>query len=1208
MSRPALLPIRSAGMGLALVLLCGSCVSCASRTTRAQQQAQATASIDDPIRVLEARAELETLEPLAPADESLIRELVRDDAPPLAPGTEAYRKALLSADQIETAPQLQIPSDQPEADPVRVAHATKLYTRARMLRQQGRTADAAGVLEQATQLDPNSPELAAALGNARVELGDAVGASDAYERAIELGDRSGTTLVYVASQAYTLGNDDRVMSLCTMALQSDEIDRDPVARVLAGIMLGNAQIRKGYLRAGAQSLDDALSAFDPSLRDPRWRQETIQIFGRRAALWVVVGDAWTRVGAHARAAQAYTNAAELSEGVTSGLTARQIAANLRDGHPASAALLLIDHLEAHPGRIGWQEARWVRTLSKIDSLDGVLADAIGSLRNSQGLPDSVRRSLLTLELEAVDPEEALTRLGAAGTDANDPAAVLSVLRDLPNPDAQLRWSLRLVKSNPAAASAIADSLNATNTPVLDRLGSIKTDDDASQLLRTALALGLGRADLLMHLDELPLDRASSKTTPWIEAHAQACALTGRWDSAAVLSETLAARAQQGDRDATRSLAEVSMLLEQPERASELVRSLCDSPSVRLNDLLLQARIALAREDATTAIAALKKARLLDPYEDRVSDRLIRLYGSGGPLANEDDLREVIRDLGANRPSSDLFVLLRASDLARNGLLSEAESMLIDLNDHRDSDLLGEDLLLSIWKTRQTQNEPDALKRGMGWLEQRLESAPNAVRNGLALAQIEYELDEYDRSLELLTKLWERTGSYEVARVRENLLADELEQPERAQQLIDERLGDRRGIDPTIEYAGLLAARGDLSSAQLAVERLTQNIPAQVTLLPSQKRQLAQVVYAMSEHAETEGIDETMLALIDLIEDRTGPFDFFMARTKVLLRSRQPQINIDELLAMIGQYAGSMDDPENARVLRALPVQVLLGEDRSHEAIAIQTRLALMNDTLDEDSVIEVFRLLGAVGVNSDLLGVIDAFEHAGVMQDAIVITTRVLGTPERPIQGLLDDQQRADLAYTAGAMASAFERPDQSEAYLTLALSFDPEHGWSNNDLGYMLTEQGRRIDDAEQMLVTAARVLPNEASVIDSLGWLRYKQGIFEDQIDPQTQEITMRGAISILARANRLDSQRTNATISEHLGDALWRAGRKDQAVEAWLGGENMLRSRIRTLSAQPEPNRRAIEAASNELRGLRYRIQDAEAGSEPDVAPIFEDPGSN
>ncbi len=1209
MSRSAPSPIHHAGLGLVLLLSAGSIFSCATRATRTEQQLRATAAIEDPIRLLQARAELETLKPLPPADDALIRELVRDDTPPLTPGTEAHRKALMSAEEIEIGAQIVITQPQDSIDLVRQGHAAKLYTRARMLRQQGRPQDASGVLMQAMELDPNAPELAAALGAVRVELGDPVGANEAYERAIELGDRSGTTLVYVASQAYTLGNDERVMTLCSIALEYDEIERDPVARVLAGIMLGNAQIRTGYLRAGAQSLEEALTAFDPSIRDPRWRQETIQILGRRAGLWVIAGDAWSRVGAHARAASAYAQAAQLSEGATTGLTARQIAAKLRDGHPASAALLLIEHLQTHPGQAGWQEARWVRTLSKMNSLRGLLSDAIASLRTATDQPLSVRRSLLKLELVGTTPDQALERITQAQADGHNPGALLSVLRTIESPQAQTRWALQLVERNPAIANALSDSLNATGTPVLERLNTIKADNAAGQLLRSALALRLGRADLLFHLDALSVSDLANQSAQWLETHAQAAALTGRWDTARTLGDELSDRAQQGDSSAKRAAAELMMLLQQPDRAASLAQELAAAPDATSDDLLLLARIELSRENADAAVEALETAQQIDMYDDRVSDRLIRLFGNGGPLSDETKLRDVIRELGERRPNSDLFMLLRAGDLARNGLLSEAESMLVEINQHRDADLLGEDLLLSIWKTQQSRNDPEALNRGADWLTRRLAKSPNAIRTGLALAQIRYEQDAYDQSLELLTGLWERTGSYEVARVRENLIANELEDPERARQLIDERLGSRNGIDPSLEYANALSSRGDADSAKQAVDLLAENIPAQVTLLPAQQRQLEQVVYSMAEHAETAGIDDAMLSMVELIESRTGPLDFFMARTKLLLLTRKAQIDIDALLSLIEDYTQRFEDnPENVRVLRSLPVQVLLGEDRPHEAIVIVTRLALSESTLREDALIEVFRLLGGVGENTDLLGVIDAFEDAGVMQAAIERTTVMLGTPQRPISGLSEDQQRADLAYTAGAMASAFERPEQAKTYLALALSFDPEHGWSNNDLGYMLTEAGERIADATEMLETAARVLPNEASVIDSLGWLRYKMGILEDEIDPQTGEVSRRGAISILARANRLDTERSNATILEHLGDALWRAGRKEQAIEAWLSGENMLRSRIRTLSAQPEPNRRAIEAASAELRGLRYRIQDAEAGGEPKIAPIFDEPSGS
>ena len=104
MSKRTLVPISHASMGLALLLCSGTIVSCSSQQERTTQQITATEHIEDPIRTLEARAELESLNPLPRADDTLIRRLLQDTTETLTPGTETYRKALLTADEIEINP------------------------------------------------------------------------------------------------------------------------------------------------------------------------------------------------------------------------------------------------------------------------------------------------------------------------------------------------------------------------------------------------------------------------------------------------------------------------------------------------------------------------------------------------------------------------------------------------------------------------------------------------------------------------------------------------------------------------------------------------------------------------------------------------------------------------------------------------------------------------------------------------------------------------------------------------------------------------------------------------------------------------------------------------------------------------------------------------------------------------------------------------
>lgn len=1214
MKHRSLVPISHASMGLAMLLVVssGTLLSCASPQARTNQQIEATENIEDPIRVLEARAELETLNPLPRVDDGLIRRLLQDTTDALTPGTEAYRRALLRPDEIELE---QIPAIVgPAIEPEQVSnqlqnHALKIYTRVRTLRQMGQHEQAIEGLERAIEIDPGSAKLQKTLGDSYTDIGDAFSADQAYTRAVELGDRSASTLVALASSAYARNDNERVMALCTLALEQPRSE-DQIARTLAGIMLGNAQIRLGYLRAGAESLESALLDFSPELRDTRWRQQLIQIQGRRPALWVVVGDAWARIGSHARAADAYAQAAELSNGSIGGLTSRRIAEHLREGHPATGALLLIDHVLEHVHDLSPQEGEWVEVLASLPSLRGVLNDAIGSVRTQQ--PESrtqTRRSLMRLEIRGLSASDALDRLARAGADARDSDAITHALLKFEDASRCVESATNLVERNPSCVLEVADALlQLPYEPrlVLDTLMAKSAD---SAFLTTALLQRMGRPELM---PEYTWERDESRLPDeLLSVVASVYATSGQWAQARAVSEELFVRADAGDMNALRQGAAAAISLQEPQRALGYATTLADSEDATTDDLLLLARVASVMGNHELARDSLNRGLTIAPSDTRIAERLVRLHGVGGVFADEEALREVIRRVGQAAPRSSFFLQLRAAELARNGLLSEAESLLIQLNEQRPGDIVGDDLLLSIWKTQESQGTQDALAGGEGWLSVRLREYPGAIRAGLALAQIHYERDEPDLALELLAELRAQTKSMEVARVHEQLLR-ETGSADEAMSYTADRISTQGGIDSALEYVLLIAQFGDPDEIAPATENLFHAIPDDVELFPAQVQLLSRIVYALAERAETPGIDAPMLRVVNLIEDRTGELDFFMARTKVLLHSRKPktELDLDQLIELVSSYASRFDDNAQKQQLEALPIQVLLGEDRGHEAISLVTRMAINGGEIRYDLIIEAFRLLGAVGESSDLLGVLDELDRAGVMQQVIELTTNRLGTPERPQEDLNPDEQRADLAYTAGAMAAAFERDAHSETFMRLAISFDEDHGWSNNDLGYLLLERGEQIDDASAMLEIAAETLPDQPNVIDSLGWLRYKQGIFEDEVDEMSGQVMRRGAISLLARANRLDSERSNATILLHLGDAFWRAGNRAQAIEAWVGGENMLRSRLRLLNAQPSEtrNQRAIDVLSEELRALRYRVQDAEAGGDPDIAPIFSETNGN
>jgi len=79
------------------------------------------------------------------------------------------------------------------------------------------------------------------------------------------------------------------------------------------------------------------------------------------------------------------------------------------------------------------------------------------------------------------------------------------------------------------------------------------------------------------------------------------------------------------------------------------------------------------------------------------------------------------------------------------------------------------------------------------------------------------------------------------------------------------------------------------------------------------------------------------------------------------------------------------------------------------------------------------------------------------------------------------------------ALAS-FERaagdPTRAAALATAIVDARPDHVAALNLAGYALAEAGADLDRAEGYLRTARDLAPGDPSILDSWGWLRYRQG----------------------------------------------------------------------------------------------------------------------
>jgi tetratricopeptide (TPR) repeat protein len=148
----------------------------------------------------------------------------------------------------------------------------------------------------------------------------------------------------------------------------------------------------------------------------------------------------------------------------------------------------------------------------------------------------------------------------------------------------------------------------------------------------------------------------------------------------------------------------------------------------------------------------------------------------------------------------------------------------------------------------------------------------------------------------------------------------------------------------------------------------------------------------------------------------------------------------------------------------------------------------------------------------------DAQRHA----DAFGLLTEALAKePEQP-----------DLLYDIALTAEKLERFDLLESHLRKLIQVKPDHAHAYNALGYSFAERNTRLPEARKLIEKALELAPEDYFIIDSLGWVLYREG-------------DLKGAARELRRAY---SGRPDAEIGAHLGEVLWMLGERAEARRIW------------------------------------------------------------
>jgi tetratricopeptide (TPR) repeat protein len=126
----------------------------------------------------------------------------------------------------------------------------------------------------------------------------------------------------------------------------------------------------------------------------------------------------------------------------------------------------------------------------------------------------------------------------------------------------------------------------------------------------------------------------------------------------------------------------------------------------------------------------------------------------------------------------------------------------------------------------------------------------------------------------------------------------------------------------------------------------------------------------------------------------------------------------------------------------------------------------------------------------------------------------------------------SDLLYARALVAERLGRIDQLEEDLKVILKTEPDNAHALNALGFTLADQTKRFDEAYAYLKRAIEIMPEDPAIIDSLGWVQYRMGNYDEAIR------LLRTALS------RFD----DAEIAAHLGEVLWVSGNQQEARGIW------------------------------------------------------------
>jgi tetratricopeptide (TPR) repeat protein len=399
----------------------------------------------------------------------------------------------------------------------------------------------------------------------------------------------------------------------------------------------------------------------------------------------------------------------------------------------------------------------------------------------------------------------------------------------------------------------------------------------------------------------------------------------------------------------------------------------------------------------------------------------------------------------------------------------------------------------------------------------VEGYQRLVEIELAAGQERRAIEALDRALKVQStdpNFWIRLGKLYVAIL---FKSDSQPKPDELKKTneIFKRAAENSGDDP-----GILK---DVADYYAASQQLKEAIPLYLRVLELQPDDANAREKLATGFVLTNQRDKAVEMLEQIIKEhpeKYQPYDLLAQVLDEEARSLQRANRIEEAKAKFAKVAANYE-------------QSLL-INPNHAGTYVRLAELLLGALRDPDRAV---KLLGEA--RRRFPGAQEIVYYLGIAQREAKQSQQAVATFEEALHEAQleedDDFVNAKFYFNYGAAAEQAGLYNKAADLLRKSIALDPENSAEAcNYLGYMWADHNMNLEEAETMIRRALQSEPNNASYLDSLGWVEFRKGQFDRALDD-------------LLRAAKT-AEREDPVVFEHIGDTYLKLNRTREALEAW------------------------------------------------------------